>query len=47
MISHPFITIFVSTKVNDFISCVMEELIYITTLVKTYRRLFNCLMFYN
>lgn len=25
----------------------LETLIYITTLVKTYRRLFNCLMFYN
>ncbi|BBE17952.1 hypothetical protein AQPE_2111 [Aquipluma nitroreducens] len=34
-------------KLNDFISCTMEEFVYNTTLVKTYRRLFSCLMFYN
>jgi hypothetical protein len=32
-------------KINKLL--LMEVNLYITSLVKTYRRLFNCLMFYN
>ena len=39
--------IFAGTNHNDLDSCNMEERIFIITLLKTYRRLFNCLMFYS
>jgi hypothetical protein len=42
--AHRFITIFAKLTI---LQNHMEVATYITTLVKTYRRLFNCLMFYN
>jgi len=42
--THRFIAIF--AKLNNLQNH-MEVATYISTLVKTYRRLFNCLMFYN
>ena len=42
-----FITIFAGIKTGHIVNTIMKEVASVSNLVKTYRRLFHCLMFYD